>query len=588
MTAEILKQNWQSSWDKARATWSPFVKLREPVWCLSSSEARKEGLTGSFAMIRLSDHRIVIDLEEVLKLDVGGCALQVLAHEIGHHIYTPANLHDNAILLSRIQWGLAGIENRTAFVANIYSDFLINDMLQRSKGLDMAVVYQKVNKGIEFSNLWTLLMRTYEHLWRLGRGMLTGSSRFQSPSIDADASLLASLIRSYSRNWLDGAGRFTALLFPYILEDEEYQKARLSMLIYLDAETAGLNGGIIAGITEIDDEAVNGSVDPRREALGISDVEDKAPANGTGLSERGGTGPRQRYLEPGVYIDLFRKINPVLDEQELLNNYYREIALPHLVDFPVEQTNPVSYNLPEGTEDWDFGDSPDEIDWLESAVHSPEFIPGYSTVKRVYGPDNDGSSVSSPLNVYIGIDCSGSMGNPRFTFSWPVLAASIIGLSALRAGAKVMACLSGEPGSFLESEGYSTSEKEVLTVLTSYLGTGYAYGIPRLKTPFGFPVKDKSHVIVVTDDDIFSMLSAETKTRESNWVIIEQSLKNAGGHGTLVLHSRPDWHRDEVKRLVQMGWEVYYVTNEKELLDFARSFSAANYRSKQIKSQGHG
>ncbi|PWG80292.1 DUF58 domain-containing protein [Pararcticibacter amylolyticus] len=587
MTAEILKQNWQSKWDKARTTWSPFVKLREPVWCLSSSEARKEGLTGSFAMIRLSDHRIVIDLEEVLKLDVGGCALQVLAHEIGHHIYTPANLHDNAILLSRIQWGLAGIENRTAFVANIYSDFLINDMLQRSKGLDMAVVYQKVNKGIEFSKLWTLLMRTYEYLWRLSRGMLTGSSHFQSPSIDADASLLASLIRSYSRNWLDGAGRFTALLFPYILEDEEYQKARLSMLIYLDAEAAGLNGSIIAGITEIDDEAVKGNVDPRREALGIRG-EDKIPANGIGISERGGTGPQQRYLEPGVYIDLLRKINPVLDEQELLNNYYREIALPHLVDFPVEQINPVSYNLPEGTGNWDFGDSPDEIDWLESAVQSPEFIPGYSTVKRVYGPDNDSSSVSSPLNVYIGVDCSGSMGNPRFTFSWPVLAAAIIGLSALRAGAKVMACLSGEPGSFLESEGYSTSEKEVLTVLTSYLGTGYAYGIPRLKTPFGFPVKDKSHVIVVTDDDIFSMLSAETKTGESNWDIIEQSLKNAGGHGTLVLHSRPDWHRNEVKRLVQMGWEIYYVTNEKELLDFARSFSAANYHSKQIKNQGHG
>ncbi|RYG28384.1 MAG: hypothetical protein EOO01_39850, partial [Chitinophagaceae bacterium] len=113
---------------------------------------------------------IVVVLRQVKKLEVEDCALQVLAHEIGHHIYTPANLHDNAILLSRIQWGLAGIENRTAFIANIYADFLINDMLQRSKGLDMAKVYQKINKDTEFSRLWTLVMRSYEYLWRLNRG----------------------------------------------------------------------------------------------------------------------------------------------------------------------------------------------------------------------------------------------------------------------------------------------------------------------------------------------------------------------------------------------------------------------------------
>ncbi|WP_207534807.1 hypothetical protein [Desertivirga arenae] len=578
-TTDQLKLSWQSYWDKARYLWSPFVKLREPVWCLTSAEAKKEGLAGSFAMIRLTDHRIVIDLQEVMKLEVGDYALQVLAHEIGHHIYTPANLHDNAVLLSRIQWGLAGIENRTAFVANIYSDFLINDMLQRSKGLDMASVYIKVNRGVTFSKLWTLIMRTYEYLWRLNRRELTMSSHFESQEIDADASLLASLIRSYSKNWLDGAGRFTALVYPYILEDEDYRKSRESLIVYLDAETAGMNGGIIAGITEIDDEAVSGNVDPRREALGLKDDDTKANGGGLGISLRGGTGPKQRYLEPSIYIDLLSKINPSLTEQELLNNYYREIAQPHLVEFPLEQSTPVSFTLPEGTDNWDLGDSIDEIDWLESSIYSPEIIPGYNTLKRVYGPDEDKSDKERPLNVYIGVDCSGSMGNPRFTFSWPVLAASIIGLSALRAGAKVMACLSGEPGSFLESEGYITSEKDVLTVLTSYLGTGYAFGIARLNTPFEFPTKEKSHIVIVTDDDIFSMLSAETKSPEDNWTIIEKALRNAGGHGSLVLHSNPEWHQEEAARLVKMGWKIYYVTNEKELLDFARSFSVENYRT---------
>ena len=577
-TIEQLQEQWQAQWNSAKKVWSPFIKLREPVWCASSKEARKEGLTGSFAMIRLTDHRIVIDLEGVKRLDVADCALQILAHEIGHHIYTPANLHDNAILLSRIQWGLAGIENRTAFVANIYSDFLINDMLQRSKNLDMVIVYQKINEDAKFSKTWTLIMRTYEYLWKVRRGTLVTCSDFNNEGLDADASLIASLIRSYSKNWLEGAGRFTALLYPYILEDHDYEKARQSLVVYLDAESAGLNGGIIAGITEIDTDAIAGNVDPRREALGIKEADEGADANGLGIADLGGTGPKQRYLNPGTYIDLLRKVNPALNEQELLNNYYREIALPHLVDFPLEQSNPISYNLPEGTDNWEVGDSLDEIDWLESAIYSPEIIPGFSTVKRIYGADNDSLSTVSPLNVYIGVDCSGSMSNPRHTFSWPVLAATIIGLSALRAGAKVMACLSGEPGSFLETNNYSVSEKEVLTVLTSYLGTGYAYGIPRLKKPFQAPAKEKSHVIIVTDDDIFSMLSAETESNESNWGIIETSLRNAGGHGTLVLHSQPDWHRAEVERLILIGWSIYYVTNEDELLDFASKFSDENYK----------
>src|SRR5687767_13027614 len=94
---EKMLTQWRAVWPQAQHVWSAFIKLREPHWCLSSAHAAKEGLTGSFAMIRLTDHRIVIDLEKVVKLGVGKYSTQVLAHEIGHHIYTPANLHDNAV-----------------------------------------------------------------------------------------------------------------------------------------------------------------------------------------------------------------------------------------------------------------------------------------------------------------------------------------------------------------------------------------------------------------------------------------------------------------------------------------------------------
>jgi hypothetical protein len=572
---ELLCNQWKEIWPAAKQVWNPFVKLREPVWCLQSEKATLQGLTGSFAMIRLNDHRIVIDLERIKTEGLDSFAIEILAHEIGHHIYTPANLHDNAKLLYNIRWGLADIENRAPFVANLYADMLINDTLQRSRNLNMAGVYQQINRKSGFSKLWVLFMRTYEYLWRMERGSLATATDMHSPAIDADASLAASLIRSYSKNWIDGAARYAALLYPYLMEEEEYMKARARHMVLLDAENAGEGGGVISGLTEIDAEAIAGAIDPRAEASG------KAAPAGIGKNMEGGEGPKQRYLNPGKYIDLFRQVNPKADEQELINNYYREIALPHLVDFPVEKSNPVSYTLPEGIENWDISDPMEEIDWIQTAIIAPEVVPGYNTVKRVYGPEDCDSDNQKPLDVYIGIDCSGSMGNPRVQFSWPVLAATIIGLSALRAGAKVMACLSGEPGSFMETKGFSTSQKEVLTVLTSYLGTGYAYGVPRLQTPFGKPHKDKSHAIIVTDDDIFSMLGAEKpKDEESNWKIIEKALENAGGVGTIVLHSRPQWHRAEVIRLQKMGWHIYYVTNEEELLTFAAEFSHSHYKKK--------
>jgi len=583
MEIENVLVQWKEVWPLARKLWNPYVKLRDPQWCMTSAEAKKEGLTGSFAMIRLSDHRIVIDMEKVLKEEVSQFPMEVLAHEIGHHTYAPANLKDHAGLISRIRWGLPDIEDRSAFVANLYTDLLINDTLQRSKKLNMSGVYKQINKETSFSKVWILYMRTYEYLWKLPKGTLAGGKEPITNEINADASLAASLIRSYSKKWLDGAGRFSALLYPYLLDSNEFNEGKKALVRILDTEKAGDGGGLVPGLTELGMEEVLGAVDPRMEAIG-GEISLHAEEALAGKNLKGGEGPKQRYLNPGLYIDLFKQVNPNVTDQELIMNYYREIALPYLVDFPVETSKPTSLSLPEGTENWDVSDPVGEIDWIESAITSPIIFPGYNTVKRVYGEDQSDNEEKKPLDVYIGIDCSGSMGNPSYTFSWPVLAATIIGMSALRAGAKVMGCLSGEPGSFMETKGFVDSDKDLLAVLTSYLGTGYAFGVPRLNTPFGKKANKRSHIILVTDDDLFSMLGAtelkKDPSAESNWVIIERALKNAGGVGTLVLHSYPQWHREEIIRLKDMGWHIYYVTNEEELLTFASNFSKDHYQVK--------
>lgn len=569
---------WKSLWPQAKLEWNPLLRLQEPIWCLSHQDAKEEGLTGSFAMIRLTDHRIVINLEEIVERHIEGYALEVLAHEIGHHIFTPANLYDNAILLNRIRFGLPGIENRAPMVSNLYADFLINDKLQRVNKLSMSEVYKAINTEDTFTEFWTLMMRTYEYLWRLNRGELATKLSLHSKKIDADASLLASLIRSYSKDWIHGGGRFAVMLYPYLMEDQTFNEARKKILVLLDAEDAGLGAMDISGMTELDLEGYDEIIDMRKEALGLADdAEKKEDSLGSGQNKLGGHGPRNGYMGPGNYIDLMKQVNPKADDQRLINAYYKEIALPHLIDFPIETSENVSLNLPEGLETWDIGDAIEEVDWLQSAIQSPSLIPGLTMQKRTYGSDSDNEVSESPLNVYIGIDCSGSMMNPKHNFSWPVLAATIIGLSALRAGASVMGCLSGEPGSYLETNGFITDETDLLTTLTSYLGTGYAYGIERLRKPFEEKPNKKSHIVIVTDNDIFSMLESDTETEQTHWELAEIALKNAGGHGTMVLHSQPDYNKDLVIRLHKMGWNVYYVTNEAELLKFALEFSQQNY-----------
>jgi len=583
-----LKHFWSSAWPVAMSIWNPYITLREPEWCDSEKAAKAEGLSGSFAMIRLSDHRIVIDLDSVKKHGVEDYALQILAHEIGHHVLVPANRHDNAGLFRRMRLALSGIESRVPLVANLYADLLINDTLQRTMNIDMAAVYLRLKQGSSGdSPLFNWYMRTYEYLWAMPRGSVSAGK--QSPQIDADASLAASLIRSYSRRWLDGAGRYALLAYPYILEEADYQKARQELSRLLDAEKSGDGSEISGGMAELDESILDGIVDPRSEALeamgsekdSASDKESKAvkkPAAFNHPSKQGGTGPGQRYLEPGVYIDMMRQVDPSADENKLVNRYYRDIAAPHLVPFPVDESAPLAELLPEGTDQWEPGDPIEELDWFETTVASPVIIPGLTTRRRVYSRDTDSPSSEEPYNLYVGIDCSGSMNNPRLRFSWPICAGTIVSLSALRAGASVMSCLSGEPGSFLETKGFSRSESEVMTVLTSYLGTGYAYGIPRLLTPHLQKVKRKTHLLIVSDDDIFSMLQAKSPNGGLNYEIAETAIKKAGGGGTFVLHSRSQWHADDVTKLNSMGWAVHFVTDEKEMLAFARAFAARFYR----------
>ena len=205
---ETVRDAWRAQWPQALALWSSYARLSEPRWCLSKKDAKREHLTMSFAMIRLTDHAVVLNIEEIAGRGLENFPLEVMGHEIGHHIYCPGDLTDQGRLLARVRRGLPGVEEHAPMIANLYADLFINDRLQRSHGLHLDAIYAKLGDGSDSggSVLWRIYLRMYEILWQLDRGSLV--KKPLPDGQEGDAQLGARMIRVYSRDWMKGAASF--------------------------------------------------------------------------------------------------------------------------------------------------------------------------------------------------------------------------------------------------------------------------------------------------------------------------------------------------------------------------------------------
>lgn len=582
-TLERLRDRWGEVWQDALLAWSPFVKLSRPRWCLDEADRRREKLSGSFAMIRLQDHAVVIGLDEVLAAGVEAFPTEVLAHEIGHHVYAPGDLVDNARLLARIRNALPSRESYAPMVANLYTDLLINDRLQRSSKLDMAGVYRALRPE-EVDAVWALYMRTYEVLWRLDFGTLVPEPSVPE-SVAVDATLAARVVRVYAKNWLQGAGRFATLMLTYLLEQPA---GPTSVAPWMDTLGAGAGDAAPDGMAEIEDDEFDGAIHPADDPA-ITGVDERwseaeHPTKGATGRETVG-GQKNRYRTPTEYVELMESLGVDVDPRDLVVRYYRERAIPHLVPFPVRESLEATDPLPEGLATWDIGSSLARVDWIQSVIRSPHVIPGLTTMERVYGTTQGADPERTPVDLYLGVDCSGSMSNPARTLSHPVLAGAVIVISALRVGSRVKVCLSGEPGEHSETGEFIRDEREALGVLTGYLGTGYAFGVGRLEETFLDPSAEFTrpvHILVVTDSDIFHMLG-EVK---NGWEIIRKAKEVAGGGATFVLdRTDQSFYADQLDRLEACGWDVHHVDAQQGLVTFAREFARRHYEAGDARRQ---
>jgi hypothetical protein len=582
-----LLASWEARWPDALAVWSRFTRLRPPILCLHRKEAAREGLTGSFAMIRLVDQTVVVSLEEVVDSGVESFALEVLAHEVGHHVLAPANLTDHARSIARMRWALPTVEHQAPLVANLYTDLLINDRLQRSAGLRLAEVYLTLGAsagGGARGALWAVYTRIYELLWGLGRGALGGGAT--DDAMEGDAWLGARLVRAYARDWLDGSGRFAALMLPYLLADRGASELLQKLFDTRDAAAGGEPAGLSGEEAGERESAIHPANDPglTGDEAGEQAGEPPAPRD-----EATAPAAHGQARQPFEYGEILRAAGIPLDDHEAAVRYYRERALPHLVPFPTRRSPPGHERLPEGLEPWDLGHPLDELDWLQSVLVSPHVIPGATTVQRVYGTSPGREPERQPLDLDLYVDSSGSMVNPQRLLSFPALAGAIIALSALRAGARVQATLWSGKHELRSSGGFVRDETAILRVLTGYFGGGTAFPIHRLRDTFASrrPDARPTHVLVISDDGVSTMFDRDERGN-SGWDVAREALARAGGGGTMVLQLPDGWEEESgspwaeafavIRRARdELGWHVHRVASWEELVAFARDFSRRRY-----------
>jgi hypothetical protein len=535
-------------------------------------------------MIRLTDQRIVLHLGEIAERKLEDYGLEIMAHEIGHHVYCPADMSDQGRMIARMRRALPTKESFAPLIANLYQDLLINDRLQRNAGLRMDGLFQKMAGKDKPHRLWTLYMRIYEILWSLPRQSLaTGDIEAM---IEGDAQLGARLIRVYGKDWLKGSGRFAALCLPYLLKEGETDPEKIAQG-WLDTNNSGA-GGLPDGLVEIDPEEYEGAIHPSQDKrltgldYGAEDGPAKigqiaAPKDADANQASGG-----QCREPFEYGEILKSLGVKLSDQEIAIRYYRERAIPHLIKFPARVVPDTPEPLPEGLETWDISGKLEDVDWVETAIVSPVIVPGLTTVQRYYGTASGAQPEREPVDLDLYVDCSGSMPDPRRNTSYLTLAGAIIALSALRVGGRVKATLWSGARDFHTNGEFSRNEKEVLQILTGYIGGATAFPIHLLRETFQKrAAKDRAvHILVISDDGVDTMFDQDEKGN-SGWDISAMALEKARGGGTMVLNLYSDWQNiPKLAQAREQGWSLNRVQTWEDLIEFARKFSRENYELK--------
>jgi len=566
-----LIEKWNNSWDKALNFWSNYTRLRRPIFITNREEKNIYNVDNeSIAFIRLTDMLVIISCEKIVELKLEDFSEEILAHEIGHHTYCPADLTDQGRLISKIGRGLYNLKSFAPLVANLYSDLMVNERLFRINNLKLDKLYQNL-KNDQMDKLWNFYMRIYEILWALPK--LTLTSMDISSEMEGDSQLANRIIKSYANDWLKGASKFAVLCYQYISESDNTQ---LTFNKIFDTKSVGENAkDIPSGLTECDDDEFDDNINPE-------DIEnDSNTKRNQTYKKNNKTGGKGNFREPFRYGEILNSLGIKLSPEEIATKYYKELAIPHLIPFP-KKTTPISKEpIFEGLNSWDIGSPFEEINWFETVTKSPYVIPGITTYSTIYGEDAGQQRGEEPIDLDIYVDSSGSIPNPTHSLSYLTLCGTIIALSALRAGSSIQVTLWSGKNEFIMTDGFVRNEAEILKILVGYFGGCTAFPIHVLRDTYSNrkPNSRKVHILVISDDGVTTMFDKDEKGN-SGKDIAKMALKNGDGGGTFVLNLYSEnilTTNDLFVKAKDMGWNIYPVKSWEELVDFSKDFVKKHY-----------
>ncbi|MFD6094284.1 hypothetical protein ACFWGN_19395 [Oerskovia sp. NPDC060338] len=596
----MLRDRWLAAWPEALAAWGTQTRLHAPV--LHHGDDRPQDV-GSFAWFSTVDVEVHIDLDDIAERGLEDHAVAVLAHEIGHHLLSPGDLTTSARILSRVRDGLVDLDPLAGAMANLWSDLLVNDRLQRRAGLDMAAVFAALGAGP--APLAQMVMRTDEILWGLTCGTLTHPDH---PVPEREASLCARLVRAYANDPVGGAGGFAALIRPLLVPPSSGEPGAAPGgtpsstalarghhgVLCSQSEPAGAVPAGLATDPTLGRPVLHPAVDPRVTGVTPSGHDDD-PLPGAASDAAGAADALGQAISPAHYDAVLRLLGLTTSSAQSAARWYREHAMRFLVPFPVRTGSPVDEELLGGHEQWDLGEDLADVDWAATVLRSPVIVPGVTTVRRVHEQQDGHDPAPRPYDLDLYLDSSGSMPNPQQRLAPIALAGAVLALSALRAGARVQATTWSGPGQIAGTDGFTRDADAILAAIVAHFGGGTSFPVPLLeRTHLGDPVTGApavrtrpAHVSVISDDGISSMFldhlggwprDPSAPRAEPDDTVAARAVRAAGGGGSLVLQGS-----DELARRVAdwaPGYRTFAVSSTDDLVRFSRDFSRTLWTTK--------
>ena len=169
--------------------------------------------------------------------------------------------------------------------------------------------------------------------------------------------------------------------------------------------------------------------------------------------------------------------------------------------------------VPTTLEDWEWGDTIKEIDWLQTLLrHGPE-LGVVQPVKRSRIPEVEGyeAPMWRPfIEVYL--DVSGSMPDPRHSLNAMTLAALILVTAAIRKGGSARALLYSTD--HVAYWNWCRSEIELSRFLMHYIGAGTRFPFQSLADSVSDSGELRPIRVVITDSDFVENFNKEKRAAE--------------------------------------------------------------------------